>query len=395
MRVLSSGVLAAVVLLAGCATMPSGREALERHGFPSDGAYFVTLNSKGAAAALFSGSVFDGDKKFKAAGGRELYRSSAADAANVVLKAPRSVFSVDISAWNAAMPAARAWIEDYALSLDAMRTKVFGYAAPSIKLTLKIAPIGSDIDHIAGAAVNDDALGLEFVAPDNLFSQFQLAMTSSTFAHEIHHAYWAYYDWKASGARRSPDGPKHVMALREAAAELFGICVGLGATNVQDRVSERTYAADGMGGVLTDQELYWLMSGEGNYTQTRGEPVSEAALFEFFGPVIANTIWTSVIGAEYIAEDDRESGRKLRELCTVENLGSLEGFRALVRRFAEDGVDAPHLPDLTPELKKAGSKQLRDAIDRWRVRNGLAKRYEIEGVIGEDRLKVQTPPGPS
>lgn len=395
MRIFNAGRLGAAVLLAGCATAPSGRVALERDGYPSDHLYFVVFNAEGDAATLFSGSVFDGDKKFKAANGRAFYRSMAAGGSDVVLRAPQSVSDADVLTWYVAMPTVRVWIDLYAQSLDAMRRKVFGPAAPSISLTLKIAPIGSNIDHVAGAAVGDDALRLEFVAPDSLFSQFQLAMISGVFAHEVHHAYWEYYDWKESGTRRSRDEPKNFPLLREAAAELFGICVGLGANNVQDRVAERTAAAEGMGGVFSDQELEWVISGNMEITQTRGEPISEYARLQLSGPIIANTIWTSVIGADYIAEDDRESGRKLRELCTAENLGSIDGFRALVRRFAEDGVDAPHLPDLTPELKKAGSKQLRDAIDRWRVRNGLAKRYEIEGVIGEDRLKVQTPPGPS
>lgn len=387
MRHLRFELAGAALLSAACSTTPSAREALGWWGFPPDGTYyFAAVKSEGDSAALFSGSAVVGDKKFKAAGGRELYRSSVGGA-EVIVKAPRSISDADLSTWYAAKPSATVWIDRYSLSLDAMRTKVFGPAAPSVGVTLTAAPPRSDIDHVSGAPIDGNKLRLQFAARDGMFSEFYLALTSATFAHEVHHAYWGYYEWKEHGAETRDNESRFAFGLREAAAELFGLCVGLGATNLQDRVAERGHAADGMGGVFSDKELQLLLSGEGEYHQTRGKPVGERALIHSIGPVVVNTIWTSVIGPDYIAEYDRESGRQLAALCTAENLGSPEGFLALVRRFAEDGVDAPHLPDLTPEARKKESKRLRDAIDRWRDANGLAKRYEVEGVIGEDRFK--------
>ncbi|HBK93268.1 MAG TPA: hypothetical protein DDZ68_16520 [Parvularcula sp.] len=380
-------VLGPALLSTACSTAPSAREALTQQGFPADGVtYFVSFKSDGEAAAVFSGSAVVGDKKFKATGAREFYRSSSGGAA-VIVKAPKSISAVDLSTWYAAKPSARVWIDRYSRSLDAVRAKVFGPAAPSVSVTLTVAPPRSDFELVSGAPVEGDKLRLEFAARDALFSEFYRALTSATFAHETHHAYWGYYQWKERGGANRGSELGITLGLREAAAELFGICVGLDATNVQDRISQRNHAADNMGGVFSDKELQFLLSGGGEYSQTRGKPVSERALIRSTGPIIANTIWTSVIGADYMAEYDRESGRKLAALCTPENLGSPEGFFSFVRRFAEDGVDAPHLPEMTLETKDAGSKRLRAAIDRWRDENGLAKRYDVEGVVGEDRLK--------
>lgn len=155
--------------------------------------------------------------------------------------------------------------------------------------------------------------------------------------------------------------------LEEAAANVFSLCVTVRSSGLESRAESVHTIYDRYGGVVTDAELKALLAWDEPFRWRLNSAIETSLL----GEVVFNTLWTSLIGPDYLVVDKTPEGERLLSLCTTENLGSTkEGLVRLLHRFAEDGVDAPPLPAWSEAIGENYFARYRDAIIRWRTEAG-------------------------
>lgn len=254
------------------------------------------------------------------------------------------------------------WMADFAGALDALNRQVFA-DDPRIKLdiTLFAAEPGARIDFVRRTALDGNKASLAFVTRTTLLREPMRRVVSQSFSHESLHAILRAKRLLAGGAPRKTPLPE--LLLEESAAEFFGLCGSLYATNVAVRAEANHDYADRPGGVLRDAELRSLLAGD--FEKRR--PALSRYEVNIIAELVATTIWSDAIGPLYIAEADRAEGRAIFALCTRENLATQDGFRALLTKIAGDGADAAPLPPFEGEVRSAYFQRYRDAIDRRRA----------------------------
>ena len=110
---------------------------------------------------------------------------------------------------------------------------------------------------------------------------------------------------------------------------------------------------------MTDAEIEGLLA-ERNADAT----AFKSGTVSLLGDVIANSIWTSLIGANYLAEGDSEQGQLLVNLCNSDNLSAIDGIERLVRQLTEDGLDAPAFPKWTAAYGEEYHRRSEEAYAR-------------------------------
>jgi hypothetical protein len=340
------------LLVAGCATpRPFLAPILKQAGPNSLGHYVGSRRDKGAPV-IETGSAARGEAAFDPAAAA-LCRNGPAFATAQVKVCSQNALEDATLDW---------WIADFAGALDALNRKVFGDdPAVVLDMTLYAAEPGAKIDFVRRTALDGNKASLAFVTRTTLLREPMRRVVSQSFAHESFHAILRTKRLLAGGDPHK--SPLTELLLEESAAEFFGLCGSLYATNLAVRAEANHDYAGRSGGVLRDAELRSLLAGD--FEERR--PALSRYEVNVIAEMTATTIWSDAIGPLYVAEADRAEGRAILSLCTQENLATPDGFRAWLTRIAEDGVDAAPLPPFENEVRSAYFQRYRDAIVRRRA----------------------------
>ncbi len=345
-----------LALVAGCAT-PRPFLAPILKDKPQSLGHYVGSRIDRAAPVIESGSAARGEARFNPDMAGVCRRSTETMSAVVSICAQEALEDDSL----------QFWIEDFAAALETLNARVFG-DAPRIHLdvTLFAAGPSEKIDFVRRAPFDGATARLSFVTRTTLLREPFRRVVSQSFAHETYHAIPRARRLLAGETPRR--GTVTAMLLEEGAAELYGLCGSLLATNLASRAEANHDFRGRPGGVFLDAELRAMLLGDFDVRK----PALSRAEIDVAAEMIATTLWSHAIGPRTIAEADRDDGRALLALCTQENLGDEARFRALLARHAEDGVEAAPLPPFEGSVAEDYFRRYREAIARWRASHGLS-----------------------
>lgn len=356
--------LAVIALtITGCATPRPFLAPIIKEAGPSSLGHYVGSRLGKRGPVIETGSAARGEALFDPAAAEDCRHRAAARTATVTLCAQDPIDE----------PMLDAWLTDFSAALDALNRRVFA-DTPLILLDLTVYAAGPSarIDFVRRMPFDGRTASLAFVTRTTLLRESLRRVPSQTFAHESYHA--------VLRARRLIDGikprkaPVTEIVLEESAAEFYGLCASLLATNVAVRAEANHDYRGRPGGVFLDAELRALIGGD---FEARKPALSRYEV-KVIADMVATTLWSDAIGPRYIAEGDRAEGQAILALCSKENLSTRGGFRALLARAAEDGKDAAPLPTFEGDTRTAYFARYRDAIARRRADQAA-----------RDRLKAQ------
>lgn len=311
---------------------------------------FVRFSMDGDDVYVHSGTVRrDGKRKF----------SPSAYARCATGRYGDFLATVETEGREACLDGIEPWISVFAGAISVLLTDVFGESAPILQLSVYVAPKDSNIDFEMKARVGADPVRIGFVTTTAMFEGLARRATTHAISHEVYHA--AFH---AIRARRSAVSFKALdlngRLIEEGAAELFGACMSLRVDNVASRAESNVSINGRGGGVLTDAELVNMVEDSANAKMRSVSGIDLSVL----GQAIANTVWTSVVGPDYLAVGDEPEGKRLLALCSADNLGGVDGMRRLLSNLAADGVDAPQFPVWSADVGRDYDQRYRSAHAR-------------------------------
>lgn len=227
-------------------------------------------------------------------------------------------------------------------TLEYYRRRIFGPDSTVLHADIIIAPPAAFGRYRHKSTVTGNAAVLRFlfkadklsVVGDDAFSWFA---PLETVMHETYHVQTALDRIARSGPGSSSHGSLTGI-MEEAAAKLVGGCAGLhafGKTTLARNVNVNLNDGERQG-TLTDKQLRALLSDDFRAKEDQAY---------YLGLMLFNTIWAEFVGAEgYLARDDRGADQLLR-MCSQDSIGRPELLTPLIRKMADDGVDAPEFPE--------------------------------------------------
>lgn len=342
-------------LLAACATPQPFLAPILKASPQSLGHYVGSRLDKGRPV-IETGSAARGETRFKPEAAAACRHAQAPGPVMVTLCTEHPLEDASLAFW----------LEDFAAALDALNARVFG-DGPRIGLDVMLYAAGPSerVDFVRRTPLEGETVRLAFVTRTTLLREPFRRIVSQSFAHETHHAIVRARRLLAGGAPQRSAVTATI--LEEGAAELYGVCGALLATNLSSRAESNHAFRGRTGGVFRDAELRSLLAGDYDLRK----PALSRSEIDVAAEMLATTLWSDAIGPRYLAEADRDEGRDILALCTQETLATEVGFRTLLTRHAEDGLEAAPLPAFEGAVSADYYGRYRAAVRRWREGHGL------------------------
>jgi hypothetical protein len=355
-------ITAAGLCLAACVTAESSIEAEIRRNFGRDdvidGGHYATFVARNNKTFIRTGSVLMGENRPQPP--VSFVFCGEGHAALVSIGIERAAGSLTCGEED------EIWATAFAKGVSILLAGFLDVTPPAFVVKLQIAADDVSIRLRFEDEIHSDPVNVAFAARNRAFAPSAKRVTTSSVAHELHHAAIGVALARRNELTDLPPTNANLI-LSEGAAEMFGICASLMVDNMASRAEDNHTLNDRPGGILTDAEIADLLKGDPK------PGVPRIAFFDasILGTMIANSLWTSTIGPDYFAAGDTEEGKKLLALCANGSLSSIENFRQLLAPFVNDGVDAPAFPAWSDAIGESYFRRYGEAHARWRQKHGL------------------------
>lgn len=282
-------------------------------------------------------------------------------------------------------PAFQRWLDVIAHGLADTKTDVFDEGAPSLRLSLTIAPGKSAINDItATEIVSSGQASLSFTAPTYwIASDVNRRHFADSLAHEVHHLYAAVQPGADADSALNDIRKR---SFNEAVANAFAACsmgraFGFGSLFLEPMVpiSAEGASEDAASrlGVAPDASLRFIAQAEAPALQSSVVPDGSITGPDLLvrsraiAAMLFTTWWSSHFGPAYFVEFSGEQRAALDKACAPDRLTTSGHFRQAILDLASDGVDAQPFPARDGPEARADWEKLKAALTAWRADHGL------------------------